>query len=239
MRAVLLPMPALMPSTASHCGIFHSPRLTLTMAPAGEHAFPQRTSFHFHPKQQNALHVTYSRGNVTKEGSAALWPSELFFQRFSAITAFRAACPLRFRGQNMVPAVLLEGYPRIDEKVPCSRPVNRYLINGVGRPERRYCLCTNTHCTFAHWLKASADGGLKAPRSRSAGGWTGLDWAGLGWTGLDWAGEEHSAAFPGLPASCHQLWVLKRCCHFIQRDLLGRRENLNTKHAVQKLVEGL
>jgi hypothetical protein len=51
------------------------------------------------------------------------------------------------------------------------------------------------------------------------------------------ASEEHFVVFQGLRTSYQQLWVLKRPCHFIRRDLLGQKEKLNTKHAAKKPVK--
>lgn len=127
-----------------------------------------------------------------------------------------------FRCQNMVPAVLIEGYTRINEKIPCSHPINKYLINGMGRPEAVFLQIPivpfHTGCEPL-WL---------------TGTWRRAEKQLIWWLALGWmrAGEEHSEVFHGLPSSCHQVWVLKRCCHFIQRDLLGWRENLNAKFAV-------
>lgn len=120
----------------SHCGMF--PFLVTYSKdghwPEGTPS-PKRTPLNFHPKQQNVLQVRCSQGNVTKEGTARIWPSELFFQRLSATIAFRAAFPLRFRCQNMVHAVSIKGHTRSNEKLPCAHPINMYLIKGVGRPE--------------------------------------------------------------------------------------------------------
>lgn len=125
----------------------------------------------------------------------------------------------------------MRGYTRINEKVPCSHPINMCLIKGVGRPEAQIL------SFYKYLLYLSALAVSPCARWCLKALWEVLS----GWLALGWmrAGKEHCAVFHGLSASCHQLRVLKRCCHFIQRDLLGQRENLNTKHAIQKLVKGL
>lgn len=80
--------------------------------------------------------VRYSQGNFSEEGETArIWPSKPLFQRLSAIIAFKAEFSLPFRCQNIFHTVLIKGYTRINEKVPCSHIINKYLIKGMGKPE--------------------------------------------------------------------------------------------------------
>lgn len=97
---------------------------------------PKRTSFDIHVKQQNVLQVRYSQGNFTKGAeTACIWPWELFFQRLSAIIAFKAWFSLHFRCQYILHTVLIKGYTRINEKVSCSHIINKYLIKDMVKPE--------------------------------------------------------------------------------------------------------
>lgn len=138
MRANLQLMSTSIQSLISYFQIFLiTSLLNLIMATCQrETTPPERTSFNFHLKQQNILRVRYSQGNFSEEGETArIWLHELFFQRLSAIIAFKAAFSLHFRCQNILRTVLIKGYTRINEKVPCSRIINKYLIKGMGKPE--------------------------------------------------------------------------------------------------------
>lgn len=145
--------------------------------------------------------------------------------------AFKAQFLLHFRCQNILHTVLIKGYTGIDEKVPCSRIINKYLIKGMVKPEAQilsFILISILLLQHLLWT-SSADWCLKGEGTNcSAGGW---HWS---WRKLV---RNTSLFFQSLSPSCHQLWVLKRSCHFIQRDLLGQKENLNTKHAAKKPVK--
>lgn len=51
------------------------------------------------------------------------------------MSALKAAFSLHFRCQNILHTVLIKGYTRVNEKVPCSHIINKYLIKGMGKPE--------------------------------------------------------------------------------------------------------
>lgn len=149
MRAVLLPMPALMPSTASHCGIFHSPPTRSNHGPCRRARLPPKDIFSFSSQTTECVtrYVFPGKRHQRREHSPLALGAVL--SKVLSNYCFQSCVSTALQMPKHGPRSITGGLPQIDEKVPCSRPVNRYLINGVGRPERRYCLCTNTHCTFA------------------------------------------------------------------------------------------
>lgn len=86
-----------------------------------------------------------------------------------------------------------------------------------------YCITLAFNVSLFSWLMPKGE-----LTNRSAGGW---HWS---WRKLV---RNTLQSFRASTPAVTQLWVLKSSCHFIQRDLLGQKENLNTKHAAKKLVK--
>lgn len=130
---------------------------------------------------------------------------------------FQSCVFTAFQMPNILHTVLIKGYTRINEKVPCSHIINKYLIKGMGKPEAQILSFILISILLLYRLLCASSADMPEGRTNKSLSW----WLALV---LQKTSKGHFAVFQGLSTSCHQLWVLKRCCHFIQRDLLGRRK---------------